>query len=152
MLEEVINSARRRFILNDAIAQLVLSAAIGAGGISLLLIVGTRFLEWWIVAAITLGAAIFGVFRLYRRAPAKYAAAVALDERAQLQDSLSTALHFRAGSASISGGLREAQRQQAEERARQVDVGSAIPLVIPATAYALAGLAMLAGSLAGIRY
>jgi len=42
MVEDLIRRARRRFLLNEALAQTAFAAAIVVGGFSLLLIVGTR--------------------------------------------------------------------------------------------------------------
>ncbi len=94
MVEDLIRRARRRFILNETLGQLAFAAAVIAGGFALLLIVGTRYMEWWtlaLFAAIGLG---IGVHRVWRRTPDPYTTAVRLDQNAGLRDALSTALYF----------------------------------------------------------
>src|SRR5271165_2751518 len=94
MLERLIQRARRRLILNESLAQIAFAAAVFAGGVALVLILGTAFLAWWplaIFAAIGVG---IGIYRVANHTPGPYTTAVHLDENAHLKDTLSTALHF----------------------------------------------------------
>src|SRR5580698_5994825 len=120
MVEDLIRRARRRFLLNETLSQFAFAAAVSVAGFVLVLIFGTRYLEWWtlgIFAAVGLG---IGTWRVYRRTPSPYTAAVRLDENAQLHDALSTALHFSSHDTGISGEFRQSQRIQAESMAGDV--------------------------------
>lgn len=151
LIEELIRRARQRLVLNETLGQLAFAAAVTAGGFVLILIAGTRFLEWWtltIFAAIGLG---IGVWRVVRRAPGQYATAVLLDENARLHDALSTALHFSRSSEG-SANFRESQRQQAQGAAAEVRLDRAVPFVFPRSLYAMAALCVLASALIALRY
>src|SRR5665213_2452665 len=110
MVEDLIRRARRRFLFNETLAQFAFAAAVVVGGFALLLVVGTRFMEWWtlaIFAAVGIG---IGAYRVYRRTPDLYATAVQVDEKARLKDALSTALYFsehRAGAPEFLRSQRE---------------------------------------------
>src|SRR6185312_4848746 len=72
MIENLIVRARRRLALNETMAQFAFAAAVCVGGFVLMLIVGTRFLEWWtlgLFAAVGLG---IGAYKVYRRMPDSY--------------------------------------------------------------------------------
>ncbi len=90
MVEDLIRRARRRFLLNEALAQLAFAAAVSVGGFVLMLIFGTRYLEWWTLAIFAAAGVSIGTWRVYRRIPTLYATAVRLDENAHLHDALST--------------------------------------------------------------
>lgn len=154
MLHDVIQRARRRLLLNDALRRLVASAAVDLFVVISLLVVGTRFLDWWVVGAVAAAGLAYVATSVRRHAASPYGAAVELDRRAGLQDSLSTALHF--SGESFSGGHVAAfvntQRAFAEERAHSVHVPSVIPLKWPRHIYTAAGLAVIAIGLAAARY
>ena len=50
MVEDLIRRARHRFLFNETFAQSAFAAAVVIGGFALLLIVGTRYMEWWTLA------------------------------------------------------------------------------------------------------
>jgi hypothetical protein len=152
MVEDLIRRARRRFLLNETLSQFAFAAAVSVAGFVLVLIFGTRYLEWWtlgIFAAVGLG---IGTWRVYRRTPSPYTAAVRLDENAQLHDALSTALHFSSHDTGISGEFRQSQRIQAESMAGDVQLDRAVPFVFPRSLYAMAALCVLASALVALRY
>ena len=152
MVENLIQQARRRYIVNQAFAQAALALAVLAGGFALLLILGTALLAWWsltIFAAAGVGA---GIYRLSRKMPDSYLTAVRLDESAHLPDTLSTAWHFSKAPPAKGAEFLNLQREQAESAARTVSIASAVPFTIPRAFYAMAGLALLATGLVGIRY
>ncbi len=94
MIEDLIRRARRRFLLNETLAQLAFAAAVSVGGFVLMLFFGTRYLEWWTLGISACAGIGVGVWRVYQRTPGEYPTAVRLDENAHLHDALSTALHF----------------------------------------------------------
>jgi hypothetical protein len=151
MVEDLIRRARRRFILNETLGQLAFAAAVIAGGFALLLIVGTRYMEWWtlaLFAAIGLG---IGTYRVWLRTPDPYTTAVRLDQNAGLRDALSTALHF-AGHTAPSAEFQRGQREQADAAAGTVHLEQAAPFVFPRSVYAMAALCLLASGLIMLRY
>ncbi len=158
MLEQLIHSARRRLLLNEALREFAWSAALTVAGLAVLLAAGTRYLAWWAVALFAGGVLVWAVVRLRRKIPTDYAAAVWLDEKAGLHDALSTAHHFsskdRLSSGDHSGAeaILAAQRGQAESMANDVDVTMAVPFRFPKALYGLAALLLASTGLVGIRY
>lgn len=151
MVEDLIRRARRRFLLNETLAQSAFAAAVVVGGFALLLIVGTRYMEWWtlaIFAAVGIGV---GFWRVYKQTPDPYATAVQLDDNAHLKDALSTAFYFSRHQSGAPEFLRS-QREQAEETAGTVRLEQAAPFVIPRSLYAMAALCLLASGLIGLRF
>jgi len=151
MLEQLIQKARRRLILNELLAQSALAAAVFAGGLALVLVFGTAFLAWWTLgffAVIGLG---IGIWQVARHTPDAYKTAVQLDENAHLKDAISTALHFSAHP-SGSPEFLQSQREQAAVAAGTVNLESAVPFTFPRAVYAMAALCLLATGLVTMRY
>ena len=131
MVDDLIRRARRRFLLNETLAQFAFAAAVIVGGFALLLIVGTRFMEWWTLAVFAAAGIAIGLHRVYKRMPDPYATAVRLDENARLQDALSTALYFSRPS---DTDRRNSFARSANRRKRPpetVRLEQAAPFVIP---------------------
>src|SRR5579859_1007907 len=149
MLEDLISRARRRFVMNEALGQTALAAAIAIAGLALILLVGTRWLEWWTLTLFALVGIGVGAWRVWKTAPDSYATAMLVDQNAGLSDSLSTALHYQ-----TLGNTEFAllQRRQAETAAATVDLDQAVPFTIPRTLYVMAGLAVLASALLLVRF
>jgi hypothetical protein len=151
MIEDLIDRARRRLLLNQTFGQLVSAAAFACGGVALILFVGTRYFEWWTVAlpaAVALGV---GGWRVWRHFPGSYVIAQRLDRNAGLPDLLSTAIHFR-NHLVHNPEFQDSQRAQAERAAREFDLASAIPYRYPRALYPLAALSLLASGLVVLRY
>lgn len=156
MLEDLIRRARRRLILNDSLSQMALAAAVFAGGLALVLVLGTAFLAWWTLAIFgALGLGI-GIYRVRVHTPDPYTTAVHLDENAHLKDTLSTALHFSSQPLSTQGDpsaeFRRLQHDQATAAAKTVSLEAAVPFTFPRAVYAMAALCLLASALIAIRY
>jgi hypothetical protein len=152
MIENLIRRARRRFLLNETLAQFAFAAAVFVGGFVLMLIFGTRYLEWWTLAIFAAAGLAIGSWRVVKRAPTPYTTAVRLDENAHLHDALSTALHFSATNTIDAGEFRQSQRQQAEIAAGEVQLDQAVPFLIPRSLYAMAAVCLLASGLVALRY
>lgn len=151
MVEELIGRARRRFLLNETLAQSAFAAALVVGGFALLLIVGTRYMEWWTLAIFAAAGIVIGLRRIVKRTPDSYATAVQVDANAGLKDALSTALYF-SNHARGSADFLEAQRKQAEATAGSVRLEEAVPFVIPRSLYAMAAMCVLASVLFALRF
>lgn len=151
MIEDLIDRARRRLILNETLGQIVSAGAFAAGGLALVLFLGTRYLEWWMILLPAGVVLCLGGVRMWRRFPGAYAIAQRLDHGAGLPDLLSTAIHFR-GNAAYNPEFLERQRAQAESAARQFDLASAIPYRFPRALYPLVALSLLASGLVVLRY
>jgi hypothetical protein len=152
MIEKIVRRARRRYIVNEGLRQSSFAAAVAAFGLVLLLIAGTRFLEWWTILVFAAAGIGVGVWRLLASAPSDYAAAVQLDEHAQLHDALSTAFHFANHPNPAFATFAPAQRRQAEDAAGGVNLATAVPFTMPRALYAMAGLGLLASGLVFLRY
>jgi hypothetical protein len=151
MVEELIRRARRRFVVNEAMGQLAFAASIAIAGLALLLVLGTRYLEWWSLAFFAVAGLSVGAWRVVRRLPDPYATAVNLDRTAGLSDALSTALYFSVHDAASSEFQRR-QRKQAEDAAAALDLDQAVPFTLPKALYAMAALTLLASGLVALRY
>jgi len=151
MIEDLIRRARRRLLLNETLAQLAFAAAISAGGFVLMLLFGTRYLEWWTLGIFAAAGVGVGLWRVYQRTPGEYSTAVRLDENAHLHDALSTA-HYFANLKPHSETFQQSQRKQAEVAASEVQLDQAVPFLIPRSLYAMAALCLLATGLVGLRY
>jgi hypothetical protein len=151
MVDDLIRRARQRFLLNETLAQFALAAAIVVAGFVLMLVVGTRFMGWGILAVFAAVGFGLGSWRVWKRMPDSYATAVKLDENARLHDTLSTALYFSLHEAESPEFLR-AQRAQAEASAGKVRLEEAAPFIIPRTLYAMAALCVLASGLIALRF
>ncbi|HVV46924.1 MAG TPA: hypothetical protein VHC72_17045, partial [Bryobacteraceae bacterium] len=154
MLRQLIRSARRRLLWNEALKQFALSAALAIGGVALLLTLGTRYIEWWVVAAFAAVVCVWAITRLRKRLPSEYAAAVWLDEKSGLHDSLSTAHYFSTHGAPDprTEAFLAAQRGQAESMAGSVDVSLAVPFRFPKALYGLIALLLVSTGLVSVRY
>ena len=155
MVEELINRARRRFVMNEGLAQTALAASVAIGGFALLLIVGTRYLEVWTVSLFAAAGIGIGAWQLRRRVPGSYETARRVDENAGLQDALSTALYFSRHEPSNGSGSEEfrvAQREYAEKISGSVQLETAVPFTFPRAVYVMAGMAILVSALIGLRY
>jgi len=153
MVEDLISRARRRFILNETLGQIAFAAAVALAGTALILLVGTRWLEWWTLTFFVVAGLAWGAWRVWRAVPDRYATAVRLDSSAGLSDSLSTALHFAAEpGGNVHTTFLEPQRKQAEDAARNVDLDVAVPFTMPRSLYALAGAAVFASALLLVRF
>jgi hypothetical protein len=155
MLQELIHNARRRLLFNEALKQFAVAAALAIGGLALLLTLGTRYVEWWVVALFALAVTGWAAAKLRKRLPSDYAAAVWLDDKAGLQDSLSTAHYFAKKSRALTPAAEAillAQRGQAESAAGGVNVAAAVPFRFPKALYGLAALLLVSTGLIGVRY
>ena len=153
MVEDLIHRARRRFVLNEALGQVAFAAAVAIAGLALILLLGTRWLEWWTLTLFAVAGVAAGAYRVWRAVPDQYVTAVRLDANAGLCDALSTALHYGLHpSAPEHAAFERSQRQQAEIAASSVDLETAVPFTIPRTLYLMAGSAVLASALFLIRF
>lgn len=149
---ELVRRARRRLLNSELIAQGANAFSAALAAFILLLIVGAQILDWYWLALIPAAAAAAGIYLAVRRLPSPYRTAQLVDHRAQLADTLSTALYFSNQSASASPEILRWQQQRAEEAARQVDLARTLPYSMPRSAYIVAALALVATSLFALRY
>jgi hypothetical protein len=151
IIEDLVNRARRRLILNETLGQIASAAAFACGGLALILFLGTRYFEWWTIAVPAGLALALGAFGIWRRFPNGYVIAQRLDRHAGLPDLLSTAVHFR-NYPVRAGQFQNGQRAQAEFAAREFNLACAIPYRFPRALYPLAALSLLASGLVVLRY
>src|SRR5580692_11650766 len=143
MLHQLIRNARRRLLFNEVLKQFALSAALAIGGLAVLLTVGTRYLEWWVLALFAVAVGGWAAVKLRKRLPGDYAAAVWLDDKAGLHDALSTAHYFATSKTKLTPeaeAILVAQRAQAESAAGEVNVATAVPFRFPKALYGIAAL------------
>ena len=134
MLQELIHKARHRLLFNEVLKQFAFSAALAIAGLALLLTLGTRYVEWWVVALFAVAVTAWAAAKLRNSLPGDYAAAVWLDAKAGLHDALSTAHYFAKKSRTLSPEAQAillAQRGQAEAAANEVNVAVAVPFSFP---------------------
>jgi hypothetical protein len=152
-LRALISLARRRLFWNGLLAEGVRAASIGLGALILLLVAGTRLLQWEWVVPVPAAAAAWGFYRAWRRRLSAYRTACTVDQRLKFADALSTAFHFsQPDHAPVSEELRRLQFDQAERLAAAADARSAVPWVVPRSAYVLVALVAVASGLFALRY
>ena len=149
MVQTIVRRARQRLIRHRLLAQLAFSGAFVAGGLLLLLVLGTSILDWRFPVSLGLVGFIFGLWRAARRVPSLYQSAVWLDQGAGSQDAIATAFHF----AGPGGGVvHEEQRRQAEQLAQSIDLAQALPLQMPRAVYVMAMLCLAAAGVFAMRF
>jgi len=118
----------------------------------LLLLAGTQLMDWrWIVLVSALAVAA-ALYRARKRLLSPYCAAQVVDRRMELADTISTAVYFEQESSHTPESLRQFQRECADRAAESVDLRLAVPYAMPRGVYLMAVLALVAGSLFGLRY
>ena len=150
----LVRQARRRVLGNQLFAQGANAGSAALVAFILLLLFGSQTLSWWVALAIPVAAASFGIFRVKRQMPSRYAVAQLVDGRLGLADHLSTALYFSEvdPGAQVAPDVRRAQFEEAARLAQTVEVRRAVPYTVPRAVYLMAGLALVAGSLFALRY
>jgi hypothetical protein len=149
---ELVRRARRRLLNSELMSQGANAFSAALAAFILLLILGTEILAWYWLALIPLAAAGVGVYLALRSVPSPYRTAQLVDHRADLADTISTALYFSKEDAAISSDVKRWQQQRAEEAAQRVDLPRIFPYLMPRSAYIVAALALVATSLFGLRY
>ena len=148
----LVQRARRRLFHNQLLTQGAQAAIAILAAFILLLLAGTGFLDWRWMLPVSAIAVSVALYRAGKRLLSPYGAAQAVDRRMDLADTLSTALYFEQESAHASPAIRQLQRERANQAAERVDVRLAVPYAMPRGAYLVAVLALVAGSLFGLRY
>src|ERR1035438_186356 len=107
----LVRQARRRVLGNQLFAQGANAGSAALAAFILLLLFGSQTLSWWAALAIPVAAASFGIFRVKRQMPSRYAVAQLVDRRLGLADNLSTALFFSEvdPGAPVAADIRRAQ-------------------------------------------
>jgi hypothetical protein len=149
---ELVRRAQRRLFYNELFVQGANTSSAALGAIILLLLAGTEILNWQWLVAIPAAAAAIGLYAAWRRRPSAYRAAQLIDTRLGLADTLSTALYFSGREMPASSEVVRLQAEAAERASQGVDVRAAVPFYMPRTAYAMAALLLVAGSLFALRY
>lgn len=150
----LVRCARRRLFYNELFAQGANASSAALLAFILLLLLGTEILAWQIAVLLPLAAMAAGLYIARRRLPSPYAAAQKVDRRLGLSDTLSTAFYFSESdhTAKAPPEIIRSQAAAAESVARSIDPRQAIPFTMPRSAYAMAALFLVAGSLFALRY
>lgn len=150
-IDRFLAGARRRHSMNLALEYLAVAASTGAGGVVLLLLLGTQVFNWYWPLALFLSAAVVALALARRRRWSTYRLAQVLDARLGLEDRLSTLIYFRDHDCRFPECL-ETVRLQTAERLAHEDVARVLPLRMPRHAYFSLALMAAAGGLLGLRY
>jgi hypothetical protein len=150
----LVRRARRRLFHNELFAQGANAASAALLTFILLLLLGAEILSWQLVIVVPAAAFAIGLYLARKRLATPYATAQMIDHRLGLVDTLSTALYFREAerAAHFDAGIVKLQAETAERVAASVDAQAAVPYRMPRTAYAMAALFLVAGSLFALRY
>lgn len=151
-LTDLLKRARRRQFVLFLADHASFSLALVMGAAIVLLLTGTEILAWYWLVALFGGGLLVGVWRISRRFPSAYRLAQRVDRGLGLHDALSTAFHFRQSPGRSDAAVRAEQQRRADEIARRADLRQALPFTAPPSIYWLAGLAVAAFSLIGVRY
>ncbi len=145
----LIESARRRLQIQILSSQFLLALSIGAGGLVLLLILGTQVLDWYwplVLFVVSMGVLLY---RVWSKLPSAYSAAQIVDQRLRSFDLFSSAHHFLSQPRTP---LSEALIETADASAATVAASTVIPFRMP-SGWARAGaLSIVALSLLVFRY
>ena len=141
-LRFAVEYGRKRVLGRQALQEGLLAAGIGMGGLVVLLTAGTRWFPVWLSALVGLAGLLTGVVRWRRRRPSGYSVAQRIDRAWATNDQLATAYYFL-DQGERSGWVRE-QRERAERLADRGDTAAAIPYEVPASAWALGAVTLLA--------
>jgi hypothetical protein len=148
----VVRSAARRRLAVVTIEQLAFACAPVLGGLVLLLLLGTQILSWYWLALLAAVAGVLAFVRIRARNVSTYQAAQILDNRLNLEDSLSTAWYLLEHANGHADPIARFQLRHSENIATQIQPASAFPLSF-GRAWALTGaLATLAFALFAVRY
>jgi hypothetical protein len=109
------------------IEQLALALSIVFGGGILMLLVGTQILSWYWLLLLGIGGLALAAWRIRARMLELYRVAQILDQRLQLNDSLSTAWFLLSRVEYREHPLARLEVERAEELARSVDPARAFP-------------------------
>ncbi len=153
-IEELIRQARRRWLRNLLLAQAARTACGAAGGLVVLLLLGTQVLDWrWLAGLLALSLA-YGFHRTRGQRPSPYQVAQAVDRNLELRDALSTAYFFGRlrPERNAPEHMRAAQLAAAEALCRGADLRRAIPWRAPRAIYLAGALAACAVGLFSLRY
>jgi len=150
----LVRRARRRLFQNELLFQGANAGSAALIAFILLMLLGTQILRWEVALLIPLAAAGAGLYAALKRVPSPYMVAQIVDRRLSLADTLSTAFFFRECNPSAPGSqeIRSCQLEGAERMAASIDAHKAVPYSMPHSVYAMAGLALVAASLFGLRY
>ena len=145
----LIESARRRLQIQILSSQFLLALSIGAGGLVLLLILGTQVLDWYwplVLFVVSIGVLLY---RVWSKLPSAYSAAQLVDQRLRSFDLFSSAYYFLGQPRTpVSTALIET----ADASAATVEASTAIPFRMP-SGWARAGVLSIAAlSLLVFRY
>lgn len=152
ILQRLLEQARRRVVTQLVAEKAVVALIVLLGGAVVLLLAGTQILDWyWIalLAAVSLGT---GIYQLRNRIPGLYQVAQRIDRKLGLADALSTAFHFAVNPDPLRESIAERQARDANESARGVDPGAAVPYTRPKYLAVAAGLLVAAMGLFAVRY
>lgn len=150
-IQAVISAAERRRLLVLAVEQAAAAAALTLAGIVLMLLLGTRILNWYWLALLALAGLVLVAMRVRSRPLAPYRLAQILDQRLQLSDSLSTAW-FLLSQQPRSEAFAQFQITRAGEIATSIRPARAFPFRGRRAWAISAGLSVLAFGLFAVRY
>jgi hypothetical protein len=129
-VQTLIHSAWRRRLVVLTTEQLAFALLLTSGGAILMLLTGTQILDWyWLVLLAAIGLGVSG-WRIRRRLVHRYDLARLIDDRLQLQDSLSTAWFLLSEPSNRDRPIARRQIEGAEQLAATIAPESAFPIVL----------------------
>lgn len=147
-MPRLLTRARRRQLTQVIFEQTGIAVAVAFGGFVLLLLLGTQVLDWYWLVLLFGGSLAVGITRTINRVPSRYRLAQIVDERLNLHDTISTALHFE----KLPRPSVPMVCDQAEQAARRADLTVALPYRWPRALYAASGVALVACGMFALRY
>ena len=153
-LDQLIGRARHRHVFYHLLSNVTLALSLVLGCMILLLLLGTYILSPYWLALVFCASLAVRWYGSRKKLLSPYQLAQALDDRLNLNDSLSTAIYFKnnAHAPGIPGAIVESQRELAEDQARSADLRAGLPFVPPRTIFVSAFLGVLAIGIFAVRY
>jgi hypothetical protein len=152
ILDDLIRSARRRTIWQLSLARALWAVTVALAAASLLLILGTGVVAWYVppaVFALALGVALW---TLRGRLPREYGTAQTLDSALHTSDLLSSAWYASNSVAASRSHFAPLLFEQAEAAARVADPRAALSWRWPLSSRWMGGMAVATLALFGVRY
>ncbi len=145
-VDRAVNSGCRRLAFQVALREGLSALALVLGGVVLLLALGAIQFPPILVGVFLVAGVATAVYEWRRRRPRPYEVAQLLDESYRSHDQISTAYFFSRHS-DAGGPANSIVASRAAKAAEHGDPSMAFPFRVPRVAYAVVGLAVLAGGL-----
>jgi hypothetical protein len=153
-LINLVDAARRRTMAHHVVEQALTGTCAALAGAALILIAGSDILDWRWLILLFAGGVGWSAWRTLKRIKGPYEVAQEIDQRMELNDTLSTAYFFNGEDKRnlVVAELWQLQRDRAEAASQSLRPADVFPWALPRQAYVAALMIALMGGLLIARY